>query len=107
MMGNCTERLHANPLPTTYDAARDERRRRRDEGWIERRCPMCSQYGWVLPDRSRPVETHSLVPQPVSPRTSEQENCTDDDHDYQYIVDGAGELIKLVCERCGRNWVIS
>jgi len=37
-------------------------------------------------------------------RRQAEVDCARHGHDYEHIVNMAGELLRLVCARCGRAW---
>jgi hypothetical protein len=36
-----------------------------------------------------------------------KQECMRSGHDYDHIMQGDGELQKLVCSRCGRSWTVT
>lgn len=50
------------------------------------------------PDHPMPTLTGIVPPPP--------ENCLVHGHDYEHIVTGAGDLIKITCPTCGRTWKV-
>lgn len=46
---DCPNTLHNHPLPDGYVEASIAAGRRIGQGWNNRKCPECSQYGWNPP----------------------------------------------------------